>query len=410
MDRLPPIAREILTRLLDRFERPDRDAQRVVRVRLKTDVPDYASGPRHEVNAALSELERQSVVTLHWVKHEEDNWLDKVDLKSERAEALYALLKRTSRRDQAESLRALLSTQTVWTEWHAEALHWLNSQLDAHRSIAPFKLDEPAFNADLLSALAAVAKLQSPILERTFSVQVFGASKLFESLRLAVLTILKRHSPYAVDYGDDVAGLLRAHHLHRAPEYVHVSGLLTLWIADKELALAPFRSGIALPADMIREATIADCAARAVITVENATSYHELIALRTPEILHVYTGGFASPTVITLLRAIRDVKPSLPFFHWGDLDAGGFRILAHLRKHIDMVESLAMDSATFEAHRSIVQHLTVRDRESLAQLRLLPTLSDCSASIDDLLANDQKLEQEAIAPAYVLQYLKSGIR
>jgi len=58
MDHLPPIAREILMRLLDRYERPVRDPHRVVRVRLAADVPDYASSARHEVNAALIDLAR----------------------------------------------------------------------------------------------------------------------------------------------------------------------------------------------------------------------------------------------------------------------------------------------------------------------------------------------------------------
>lgn len=406
MERLPPIAREVLARLLDRFERPDRDPKRVVRVRLKADVPAYQSGARHDLHAALRELERQHIITLHWVRHEENNWLDKVDLNPEQVEALYALMKRTPRRDQTESLQALIDAQTPIAEWHAGLLQWLNRQLDAHRSVAPFRLDDPAFNADLLAALAAMCSLQSPTLERTFSAQVFGDSKRLEELRPAVLTLLRRHSRHAADYGDDEAGLLRAHHLHRLPEYILLCGPVTLRMADRQFALTPFQSGIALPASTIREATVVDSTARAVITIENAASYHELIAMSTPEVLHIYTGGFASPTVISLLRAIRNRQPSLPFFHWGDLDAGGLRILAHLRKHLVEVSPLAMDSATFAGHRRSAQPLTARDRDSLAQLRRHPALADCAGLIDALLAAGQKLEQEAIEPGFILHGLQ----
>ena len=161
-DRLPPIARDILTRLLDRYERPNRDPDRVVRVRLASDVPDYAASARHEVNAALIELARQGFVTVQWVKHETDNWLDKVDLNPDRVEALYALLKRTPRRAHIAALHTLIDAQTPANDWHAQVLSWLRQQLDTHHSIAPFQLDDPPFNTELLDALNALAQTFRP--------------------------------------------------------------------------------------------------------------------------------------------------------------------------------------------------------------------------------------------------------
>lgn len=397
MDRLPPIARDILTRLLDRYERPNRDPDRVVRVRLQ-EVPDYAASTRHEVNTALNDLAQQGVITVHWVKHETDNWLDKVDLKPERVDALYALLKRTPQRDKAAALRTLIAVQTPTRKWHAQVLNWLRQQLDTQHSLAPFQFDEPQFNADLLSALAALARLQSPLLERTFSVQLFGDSKRFEDLRPAVLAVLRRHSPHAADHAGDDDSLLRAHHLQRVPEYVLACGPLRLQAFDTTLALAAYRDGLGLPATTLRAARILDCPARAIITVENATSYHELIGLQTPEVLHLFTGGFASPTVITLLQAIRAARPTLPLYHWGDLDAGGFRILLHLRKQLGEVRPLAMDEMTFRQYQRFAQPLTVNDRNGLMALQTHSALRDCAGVIGALRAANCKLEQEAVEP------------
>lgn len=375
MDRLPPIAREILTHLLDRYERPNRDPDRVVRVRLN-EVPDYAAGARHEVNAALIELAQQGFVTLQWVKHETDNWLDKVDLNLDRVAALYALLKRTPRHDQVAALRTLIDAQTLASDWHAQVLSWLRQQLDTHHSIAPFQLDEPAFNIDLFDALNALAQLQTPLLERTFSVQLFGDSKRFEDLRPAVLTVLRRHSPYAPDHLGDDDSLLRAHLLQRVPEYVLLCGPLTLELAETTLVLTPYPDGLSLPATTLRVATVLACPARAVITIENATSYHELISLQTPDVFHIFTGGFASPTVIALLQSIRTAQPNLPFCHWGDLDAGGFRILLHLRKQLGEVKSLAMNEDTFAQHQRRAQPLTANDRVGLTTLHANAGLQD----------------------------------
>lgn len=403
-DRLPPIARDILTRLLDKYERPDRDPARVVRVRLN-EVPDYAANPRHEVNATLLDLARQDLITVHWVKHETDNWLDKIDLKPDRVAALYALLKRTPLTDKAAALRALLDAQTPAVDWHRQVLDWLRHQLDTYHSLAPFQLDEAQFNADLLKAFGAMAQLHSPLLERTFSVQLFGNSKRFEDLRPAVLTVLRRHSPHAADHLGDDDSLLRAHHLQRVPEYVSLCGPLTLTLSSATLELTAYRDGLSLPATTLRAATSHTCPARAVITIENATSYHELIGLQTPDVLHVFTGGFASPTVIALLQAIRAARPALPFYHWGDLDAGGLRILAHLRKQLGEVAALAMDEATFAHYHQFTQPLTANDRASLLALQTQPNLVDCAGVIGALLAADCKLEQEAVEAREVIGLL-----
>ena len=156
---------------------------------------------------------------------------------------------------------------------------------------------------------------------------------------------------------------------------------------------------------MLRSVDIAACGAGILVTVENATSFNELLAARPAEVLAIYTAGFGSPTVIRLLCAIRAARPDLPLLHWGDLDAGGLRILAHLREHIGDVCSLAMSPAIFEAYRAFAQPLSGGDRAALTALRQSAVLTDCVPLIDTLLARGQKLEQEAVDIVTVLQQI-----
>jgi hypothetical protein len=396
-------------RLLDRYERSGRDPRRVVRVRL-SEVPAYDADTHQAVNSALNDLVQQGLITVRWARHETDNWLDKVDLNPDRVEALYGLLKRAPRSDQTAALRALIDDHVSVADWQAQVFSWLRLQLDSHHTVAPFRLAEPQFNADLLKILRGLAQLQAPLLERTFSVQLFGNSKRFEDLRPAVLAVLRRHSPYAAEYNGDDNSLLRAHHVQRVPEYVLLKGPLTLELADTKLTLGAYSDGLSLPATTLRASKVIDCPARAVITVENTTSYHELIGWQTPEVLHVFTGGFASPTVIALLQAIRATRAALPFYHWGDLDAGGFRILLHLRKYLGEVRALAMDEATLTQHRHLARLLTANDRTGLALLQTQGGLNDCAGVIAALLAADCKLEQEAVEPGKVIHLLNTSVK
>jgi hypothetical protein len=408
---LPPLARAIVKRLLERGEQAARKT--VVRVRLKeADYPDYFSRqhatPRQATNVALGALADQGWLWLHWEKHEVGNWLTAVDLTPEGAPALNILLGRTPWAVQVAELRALLAAQTIHSEWQANFIAWAADQIQAQRSVAPLGLDDPHTNRDLLQVLAALAQLRGPTLERLFSAQVLGDSKRFGALRGKVLTILRRHAPAAADFGDDDGSLLRAFGLERVPEYVALSGPVVLIHNAQQFDLAAFTPSLALPAVMLRRATVADCSARAIVTVENATSFSELTNYRPVDVLAIYTGGFASPAVIAVLQHLQHRRPDLLFYHWGDLDGGGLRILAHLRKHLAHVGTLCMGVETFNRYHRLSQPLAAGDRQALAALQFRLELADCSDLISTILSSGLKLEQETIPVDEVLEQLRTG--
>lgn len=405
-EHLPNLACTILHTLLDRHEQPDR--QTVVRVRLSEQMyPVYFlatdAAPRQTTNAALQQLADQNVLRLHWQKWEQGNWLTAVDLLPEQAPTVYCLLERTPRSHQEMAFHTLLTAQMPQADWHAAFLAWAAQQLAQHRAVAPLTLDDPHWNADVLLALAAIAQLDGPTSERTLSVRLFANSKRLADLRSAVVTVLRRFDPQAAQFGDNDRALLNAHLLQRIPEYVPMAGplILTSTNADTQtwqLDLRGMAQGLALPSDVLQTCQVHTCSAQAVVTVENATSFHELLLVRPPMVLALFSGGFASPAALALLRTVRAAQPGSIMYHWGDLDPDGLRILAHLRNSLGEVRPLAMDSATLAQHRQHARLLSKRDRAVLYTLRKHPLLTDCQPLIAALLDTGCKLEQEAVAP------------
>jgi hypothetical protein len=403
---LPDLARTLLHTLLDRYEQPER--QTVVRVRLSAKThPEYFSSvsalPRQRTNRALQQLAAQGSLRLHWQKWEQGNWLTAVDLFPEQADTLYRRLGRTPRPRQESELQALLAAQTPQADWHAAFLERTLEQLAQHRAVTPLTRDDPRWNTDLLAALDAVARLRQPTIERALSVRLFADSKRLADLRGALVAVLRRCDAQADQFGDDDRALLQAHMLERIPEYVPLAGPLLLQFgtpagATSTLDLRDFAQGLALPTGTLQTSSVNACTAQAVVTVENATSFHELLVARPPEILALYIGGFAGPATLALLRAVAAASPDAVCYHWGDLDPGGLRILAHLRGHLGQVKPLAMDIATFEQYRRHAQPLTQRDRATLKSLQAHPILNDCSGLIAHLLQSGHKLEQEAVPP------------
>jgi hypothetical protein len=407
------LTRSILNALLDQYEQPGR--RQVVRVRLNEDrhhdyfhAQDFAV--RREANEALQRLADRGCLRLYWRKWEEGNWLDKVDLIAEGAETVYRLLGRAPLNEQEASLRRLLAEQAPQAGWHSDFLKWARLRLDNHASVTPLKLSateaDARWNRDLLAALAALAQLCEPALERKFSVRLFGDSKLFEDLRGAVIRTLRRHDPESAVFGDNDGALLRAYRLERAPEYVPIAGPLIMQSDHQTLDLTPFVAGVAIPATTLNQVTTHRCDGSAVVTVENSTSFSEFVTAKPASILAIYTGGFASPALIGMLRKIRAGRPELPFFHWGDLDVGGLRILAHLRKSLGEVEPLAMDGAVCDLYLKRSQPLNANEREGLTQLRAESLLLDCVELIDHLLKTDRKLEQEAVEASFCVKILQ----
>lgn len=72
-----------------------------------------------------------------------------------------------------------------------------------------------------------------------------------------------------------------------------------------------------------------------VLTIENLTTFHlaaEALKSRGDGLV-VFTGGMPSPAWVAGFRRLTgDLPASTVFYHWGDIDLGGFRIAARLKE------------------------------------------------------------------------------
>lgn len=405
----------ILEALLIQVEQPER--QRVARVHFgKRTYAWYFSsddlGLRRRVHEQLEHFATKGWLKLNWKKYERGNILESVDLimkQDEVINTLYSLISRISPKSQRAALKALLSGQKLCGGWFDSFVSWSIMQVEGNRSPAPLSLSDLEASRDILRSLHAIATLCSPTLERVLSIELFEDSKRLEELRAAVTMVLRTHASGASLYDDDWT-LLQAHNIFRPPEYVPIAGPLSLTLKEtgqnavtgSQLQLEPNLPSIALSEDILRNAIVTRCFATALITVENMTSFSELLLVRPSSLAVVFTGGFASPSLIMFLRSLRTCRPDLLMFHWGDIDVGGLRILAHLRRHLSNVSPLCMDIETFEEYQASAQPLTSNDRLGINTLLADSTLADCFLLMHHLMQRDLKLEQEAIRATHVL--------
>jgi hypothetical protein len=129
-----------------------------------------------------------------------------------------------------------------------------------------------------------------------------------------------------------------------------------------------------------------------VITVENQTTFEELIRREPPDdAIVVYTGGFPGRLERRVFNLLVDAGATR-FLHWGDLDLGGLRILKHLQALVPVpVQPWRMEPALLDRLPTIP--LSADDRHGLERYRADPR-APAPALAAALLSAGRKAEQE----------------
>ena len=88
--------------------------------------------------------------------------------------------------------------------------------------------------------------------------------------------------------------------------------------------------------------------------------------------------------------------PNITYYHYGDIDAGGFYILNHLRKKTGIkFNSFMMGIDELERFRDNCKKLTESDRKRLSLMLENAEFNEFKETITYMLNNNIKLEQEA---------------
>ncbi len=140
-----------------------------------------------------------------------------------------------------------------------------------------------------------------------------------------------------------------------------------------------------------------------MITFENKTNYLDFIRKTArPDTLGIYLAGFHSPVKRLFLQKVtaflRENAPSgVAYFHWGDIDLGGFRIFVHLKTEVlPELRPYRMDAETLRRYRDYADPLEPAYARELGRLLERPEYSDFHETIREMLKIGLRLEQEAI--------------
>ncbi|MBT9173055.1 MAG: hypothetical protein DDT21_01445 [Syntrophomonadaceae bacterium] len=404
----------ILNSLLDRYERSAhffgaaRTNRRIAFNFNRETMPEYFSGEQPLIKAAIHqaavELQAEGLVRLEWLRGEKGNLLKRVVLNLEELPGAYRFVGRTPRFEQLAALQALIKQKASQTNlpWIKKFLSCCETELAERRLMPSLLPPEKSDQQLLLKALAGLEqKGETEMPERVFSLRYLGGSKLLSgrvrgSLAAAAREYLLQDAELPEE---DVLAELG---IVKTSNELLLAGPLSLRIRCLDVRLSPLVFGAVVDTQMNKETKITEVSTDRIILIENKTNFHELARRGLAEtMLLIYLGGFPGPGKRRFLADLHHFcvreRPSARFFHWGDIDWGGFKIHRLLKEHaFPGLIPLFMDGETLLKYQEAGEQLTAAYRTKLEKMKKDPAYTGFTALIDLMLELNIRLEQEAL--------------
>ena len=174
------------------------------------------------------------------------------------------------------------------------------------------------------------------------------------------------------------------------PGHVYFKGKGKLTICGQKIDFSEMNGDMAISSEMLKNVDDITVFGDVVITIENLTTFN---AFRCKNSFAIYLGGYHNTDRRNFIKKVYNQNPDKQYLHFGDIDAGGFYILQHLRDKTEIAfVPYCMDIKTLKENLQYTKKLTENDKKRLASLADTE-FGDTTAF---MLSNNCKLEQEAM--------------
>lgn len=248
---------------------------------------------------------------------------------------------------------------------------------------------------DLLKTLAFVENNHTPLFLREVSMLLFGDSKYLEKHVLTGLCKALR-SYWKRPCGEHELGdeILEEYGIQRETPKPCFKGACLLTMADgSTISTDGLFDGIQISSSDSERIAGISVHAKQVITIENKTAYERFSDNSS---LIVYLGGYVTRRQRDFLKKMNDDNERLEWFHFGDIDAGGFYIHDHLCRMTGIpFKTLFMGIKELQnpCWKACLKPLSKEDNRRLKALVKQPEYQKTASY---MLEHQVKLEQEII--------------
>lgn len=361
-----------------------------IKVKIRQLYPNYDASDfyreRKEIDEIIAQLCHDNLIEAKY----DDEGIEEIALvlTDDSLEQTYRLINRPFNRDNEKKTLSYLEKIDFKVIWLNRFIDEMINKLIDHQSINHYlPIDAPTELEDIIVILQCLDKQSQEISLRKLSLKLFNDSKRFESLKGRLVNIIR---DYYEEQFDDEEEMLAHFNIIKNPGFIYISGNIIIEINGQVIDLGLLEGPFSLMSKNIEMMKIIEIKDDHVLTVENLTSFYDLNLNNT---LIVYLGGYHNALRRKLLTDIYKMKPKLNFYHFGDIDAGGFYIYLHLIEKTGIsFKALAMNKDILIKYADYCKKLTANDRKKLSNLK--EYIID--GTIEYMLEHNVKLEQEIV--------------
>lgn len=297
--------------------------------------------------ASLRILQSNKIIEYSWVKYEQGNLIDKVWLlpNEESIKASYTLLNRMPVKDIISGLVEVISDYQTQLVEESALYRYLNKEIEVikeKQKIPRIFSDDLSFMKDILKCLVYMEDNEEEVLERILSVKLYGDSKYFEKrVRGKVLSILRDIKKQNNDEVDNDEELLNEKGIVKWPEIIEFTGAINVTLLDESrIEYSGHHFGAYINSKTIKAIKAIELEkVQKVVFIENKANYVWYVENRkTVDEVVIYHGGCYSPIKGKWFQKIYEAGEksiqTINYYHWSDIDIGGFRIFTRLKNAI----------------------------------------------------------------------------
>lgn len=352
-----------------------------------------------EIHGTAGHLEEMGYTCSVWKGGKKNHILQKIVLCDEKVDEIYRHLGRVPEKQMQQAQLAVL--RELKTECSTPVARnficWLMKRLEQGKTVKEYlNLDDTEGSRRLIRAIHKIETNQKEIYIREFSVQCFGDSKELEKKSGLIGKIFRRFSDDMEDMDNDV--ILAEYGIYRTPNYVYVkgSGRLRIGIPEAyDIDLRSLRQGIGLSGeDLDGLEWKVDVSVKRIITIENLTTFFRW---EEPDSVLIYLGGYHNAVRRKFLQKLYQVFPEAEYFHFGDIDVGGFEIYEDLCRRTGIpFTTYKMGISELEQYEQYTRELTENDRKRMDSLLNNEAYENVWPILRYMKEHGKKLEQESI--------------
>ena len=349
--------------------------------------PEYSNDAEVEIfsglNESIHDLEKAELVSVDWLR---GGVAGNISLNMRNLDAAYKYVCRQPRKQTQERILLILNKyQGAACKLLSDFILAQKKRIELNQNIEYFNSNETDFE-DLIRAVDFIQKNEEEILIRRASLVLFKDSKRLESISSTIESLMRKYGDY-----DGCEDVLAECNVVKTPTQVLVKGNASINLNGQIIDLSKVNGDIGLSTKSLRDVVSINVFGNCVITVENLTSFY---TYGNRDDFVSYLGGFHNSVKREFIIKVFAENASKSYMHFGDIDAGGFYILKHLRNKTGIhFFPMNMNVQTLEQYKSSLKTLTAEDRNRLEHFLDDEEFKNVARYMLD---NNCKLEQENV--------------